>query len=377
MSSLAATQLDKGKSMSETSIHWRNDPATELLNSAELANDWDRLNALRGDLPFLASDVIATALSIFGSGRERLLVGKVNARTCAMFLLVPQGRVRWSTFQPSQIPLGAWVATQDFTLQALAKSLIRGPLGLCIVLSITQVDPRVAPRAPDALDSEHVDYIETGWVEIADDFDTYWNARGKNLRANMRKQRNKLAASGVALGMETLDQHGEIASAIEQYGMLESAGWKAGQGTAVSLDNEQGRFYRAVLELASLRGEARVYQYKFDEKVVAMNLCLVRRDTLVILKTTFDESFKTLSPAFLLSEDQLKSLFKEGQIQRLEYFGRMMEWHTRWTDKQRTIYHLTQFRIGILKQLAQYRRKRLHARDEAAANKPSADVTTE
>lgn len=343
--------------MPDASIQWRNLPANVLLDEPALADTWDRLNATRGDLPFLASDVINAALRIFGHHRERLLVGSTNAKVCAMFLLVPEGSFRWSTFQPSQIPLGAWVANNEMPLQHLTKSLIRGPLGPCMALSITQIDPRIAARAQDGADNEHADYIDTGWIDLDDSFEHYWNTRGKNLRANMRKQRNKLAASGVKVAMEILDQHGDMAPAIERYGKLESAGWKAGQGTAVNLANAQGRFYRTILEQASLRGEARVYQYKFDGTVVAMNLCLLRGDTLVILKTTFDESFKTLSPAFLLSEDQLKGLFEQNHVRRLEYFGRLMEWHTRWTDKQRTIYHLTQFRSGIFKKLAHLLRK--------------------
>lgn len=99
-----------------------------------------------------------------------------------MFLLCRQGRFRWQTFQPSQLPLGAWVAAPQLQLLDLARSLMRGPIGLCLGLSITQVDPRIAPRAEDTPDSQHTDYIDTGWIDIEGTFDDYWSARGKNLR---------------------------------------------------------------------------------------------------------------------------------------------------------------------------------------------------
>ena len=48
-----------------------------------------------------------------------------------------------------------------------------------------------------------------------------------------------------------------------------------------------------------------------------------------------------------------RALFAEQQIKRLEYYGSLMEWHTRWTDNRRTLYHLTTFRNGVVKRLAE------------------------
>jgi CelD/BcsL family acetyltransferase involved in cellulose biosynthesis len=342
-------------------IHWENLAASALAQNAQLRQAWDQLNAERGSLPFLSSDAIASALSILGDGTERLLVGTASSNVVAMFLLTPQGKLQWRTFQPSQVPLGAWVAKADLDLLSLARSLLRGPLGFCLGLSITQVDPLVASRAADAPDSQSIDYIDTGWIDIEGTFDAYWAARGKNLRQNMRKQRVKLAADGVTLTMQVLRDHADMAPAIARYGKLESAGWKAQSGTAIHPDNAQGRFYRELLEHASLRGEAAVYQYLFDDRVVAMNLCLLSQGTLVVLKTTYDESIKTLSPAFLLREEELQDIYRQGQIKRMEYFGKVMDWHTKLTDKKRTIYHLTVYRWAFAKHLAAARRAKTSA----------------
>ncbi len=352
--------------MQTKDICWKNVPATHLAQDSELRFAWDQLNAARGDLPFLASDVMVIAIGALGDGGERLLIGRIGARVVAMFLLTSMDRFRWGTFQPSQLPLGAWVADADLPLPDVARSLVRGPLGLCLALSITQVDPRAAPRAEDGADSWHTDYIDTGWVDIEGSFDDYWSARGKNLRQNMRKQRNRLAADGVSLTMQVLREHADMAAVIARYGSLESAGWKEQSGTAIHPDNTQGRFYRELLEHASLRGEAVVYQYRFDDRVVAMNLCLLRQGVLVVLKTTYDELIKTFSPAFLLRENELQQIFREGEIRRVEYFGRLMDWHTKLTDKKRTLYHLTVYRWPVIKKLAHARREKMHAKAPAA-----------
>ena len=344
--------------MPKTDIHWKNLPASSLQKDSQLLRAWDQLNAARGDLPFLAGDAIVSALKILGDGSERLLVGYDGTRVVAMFLLNPLAKFQWRTFQPSQLPLGAWVADAHLQLLDIARSLLRGPLRFCLGLSITQVDPHVAPRSDDTLDSLHTDYIDTAWLDIEGSFDEYWNARGKNLRQNMRKQRAKLLADGVKLTMHVLRNHADMAPAVARYGSLESSGWKAQKGTAIHPDNAQGRYYRELLENASLRGEAVAYQYLFDDRVVAMNLCLTRKGSLIVLKTTYDESIQSYSPASLLRETELQDLHEGGQIKHLEYFGRLMEWHTKLTEKKRTIYHLTVYRWPFVKKLAEARRRK-------------------
>ena len=355
------------------SLQWQRLPAAALLTDGALQAEWNRLNAARRDLPFMTATAVNAALKAFGEGGEALAIARRDGQVRAMLLLTPEGRRGWRTFQPSQLPLGAWVAEAELPTQALADSLQRGPLGLCPVLSFTQVDPWLAPREEDGASSTRADYIETGWIDIAGSFDDYWAQRGKNLRQNMRKQRSKLAAEGVVVTLRSLTDAADMAGAIARYGALESAGWKASQGTAIHLDNAQGRFYRELLETAAAEGGALVHECLFDERTVAINLCVRRGDTLVVLKTTYDESIQNLSPAFLLNQDAVKAVFDEGRIRRLEYYGRLMDWHTKWTDNKRVLYHLTSYRWPLLKRFAAHRaRSRSAPEPEPAALASSA-----
>ncbi|MBL8349611.1 MAG: GNAT family N-acetyltransferase [Burkholderiaceae bacterium] len=340
--------------MTVTSLTWQNLAASPSFADPAVCAEWNRLNSLRSNLPFLDTYALGSALRVFGRGDERLLVGRDAGKVRAMFLLQRCGYGRWQTVQPSQVPLGAWVAEPGLSLPDLARQLLRGPLGASLVLSITQVDPAHAPREPDGPDCLWTDYIETGWIDIEGTFDAYWAQRGKNLRSNMRKQQNKLSSEGVAGELLSFTAAADMVPALERYGQLESAGWKAGQGTAIHPDNDQGRFYRQLLEQAASRGEALVYEYRLDGRTVASNLCLTRAGTLVVLKTTYDESVdKSLSPAFLLHLASLRTLFEDARTNRLEYFGRFMEWHSRWTEKKRTLHHLTSFRWPWLKKIRQ------------------------
>jgi CelD/BcsL family acetyltransferase involved in cellulose biosynthesis len=353
-----------------TTLSWQRLNARVLVDDAALRADWNRLNDCRLGVPILHADAVAAALTVFGDGREQLFVGRLGTDVAAMFVLQPQGRLRWSTFQPSQLPLGCWVATAEFALDDLARQMMRsGAAGLCLAISVTQVDPLQAERGGDAADNRHIDYIPTSWLEVSGSFEEYWAARGKNLRQNARKQRNKLATDGIAARMRLMRDVAEVAPALARYGTMEGAGWKAQQGTAILPDNDQGRFYDRLLRDAAARGEALITEYLFDDCTVAMNFGLLRAGIWIVLKTTYDETVpNALSPASLLREDELQHIFGGGEIRRIEYYGRTMDWHTKLTDRQRTLYHLTAYRWPWVKRLVERRRR------PTAAVQPSAEA---
>ena len=323
---------------------WEWFPASRF---ADVASRWDALNATTGNLPLLHSDMLAEAIRCFGTGREMvglLVQPEAAGRVGAAGIFGRHGVGQWSTFQPSQLPVGPFLLDRSVTANNLLASVLPALPGWSIVLSITQQDPAVLAR-PTADDATAVlDYIDTARVTIAGTFEDYWAARGKNLRANVKKQLSKLASEGIATHVDVLTRPEEMAGAIADYGRLETSGWKAGQGTAVNVDNAQGDFYRSVLTRFARRSAARVYRYRYGERVAAMDLCVESSDTLYILKTAYDESIQGTSPATLMRHAYLPDLVNREGKRRIEFYGRVMEWHRRWTDDVRTMYHVTRYR---------------------------------
>jgi CelD/BcsL family acetyltransferase involved in cellulose biosynthesis len=329
-------------------MEWNLLPAEDF---PRIAADWDRLNALGRAVPFLGSTFVAHALAHFGTGLESLAVCMLQAEPVALGVLTRESAAIWRTFQPSQLPLGAWVMRPDVRMDVIAEALIRRLPGSTLLLGITQQDPYIIPRPQESARLKTLDYIETAWIDIDGGFEDYWAARSKNLRHNMKRQRKQLDSNGTQVILEEITRAEEIADAIRDYGRLESAGWKAESGTAIHPDNDQGRFYRSMLEAYCRAGEGRVYRYRFDGQVVAMDLCIERGPIQVVLKTTYDESYKGLSPAFLMRQDVLRRLFESKRIRRVEFYGKLMEWHTRWTDQVRVLYHVNVYRWPLLIQL--------------------------
>lgn len=350
-------------------MSWSIVSADDFAAHPALAARWRELHQAGASSPLLALEFADAALTVFGSGSELLAWhcdqdGQVNV----MAILTPGRLGAWSTFQPSQAPLGFWLQRharlQPAQLSHLLHALPAAGGIPGVMLGLTQCDPMLLERPFDTPTLATLDYIQTARVTLEGGFDAYWQGRGKNLRANLKKQRKRLLQDGIAVGMQISRAEEDMAAAVTDYGSLESAGWKAAGGTAVDGANAQGRFYCLLLEAFARQGAASVYRYWIGERLAAMDLCIEGGGCLIVLKTAYDEQLSErlghpLSPALLMREEACRALFDEARLARIEFYGRVMDWHLRWTDDIRTMYHLNAYRWSWL--------RRLHARAAAAS----------
>lgn len=337
-----------------------------------LSNAWQQLNRRGPNTPLLDADFIGSLIAEFASGRELIaFYGDEHQPAAAALLHSPRYGV-WETFQPSQAPLGAWLTDRTIALEESVRSLARALPGYALVIGITQQDPELNPRPADSARLRALDYIRTARIAVAGRFEDYWSGRSKNLRHNMKRRRNRLAEQGTSTRLETVTSPAAIAQAIVDYGALESAGWKAGHGTAIAPDNPQGRFYTAMLNRFAHNGEARIYRYWFNAKPVAMELSLLRGDTLILLKSTYDESEATHAPALLMRQEIFQQVFDEGRVKKIEFYGRVLEWQTKWTDEFRILYHVNSYRWASLPPIwnliARWKQRRAPAPQAAPAD---------
>jgi CelD/BcsL family acetyltransferase involved in cellulose biosynthesis len=331
---------------------WTLHPISQL---ADFAGQWDALVRSRPGTPFLETAFLQPIVDTFGSGAEQICLYHSGGQLRAAAIMQRGRKGMWQTFQPSQLPLGAWISDESVDLVSACGELMPQLPGLTLGIGVTQLDSRTQVRPEDGPRVRTQDYIQTAWVDIEGSFETYWEARGKNLKQNTRKQRNKLQAEGSKTRMECVTAPEDVPKAIEEYGLLESAGWKTADGTAIHPDNAQGQFYRKMLENFCHLGRGRVYRYWFDDKVVAMDLCIHDHTAIVILKTTYDESYKTVSPSTLMRQTEFQHIFEEQEFKRIEFYGKVMEWHTRWTEHSRSIYHANVYRHAVVPRLLDLR----------------------
>ena len=306
---------------------------------------WDALNLAQNNHVLLDSGFIAALLSHFASHKVVLAIQE-DPGNPAMALMESKAPGVWETFQPSWAPLGPILyGTGEGGRENLA-SLMRSLPGYALQMDVLHQDPDCSGLSAESGCHwiEKLDYIQTARIPLEGTFEEYWTSREGRLRKNNDRLRRRMLEKGLRLDFTVIRDPAEVEGAIQDFCRLESKGWKAKEGTAVLVDNAQGRFYRSLLEDFCSRGEGVIYQLRIDGQVVATDICIARGEMLVLLKTAYDEDLSVYSPAFLLREDIVRDLYAGGQVRNYEFYGPLMEYQLRWTRNVRTLYHLTCFR---------------------------------
>jgi len=306
---------------------------------SELGRVWDEINASNANLPILDSLFFARLAAMSETREGKLALCEDAGVPVAATMLVNNHFGAWQTYQPSQAPLGAWVQKGALPLAKLLETLGQALPASTLLVSASQLDPDVNPRPDSDKRLRTLDYIDTARLTLNESFEDYWSLRGKNLKKNVKRQRNRLEREGIATRFECIRDSSSIGAAVDDYGLIESRGWKAKEGTALHPKNVQGRFYRALFEDMSERGEAFALRYSYNDALVATDLYLERDGVLILLKTTYDETQTTTSPSSLLREESLQLFFRSGHYRRVEFYGRVMDWHKKWTTEFRRLYH--------------------------------------
>ncbi len=307
---------------------------------------WDDLNSKIDNHVLLDSKFWEALLHQFSN--EKTLLGVCDSHEFpGMALVESDGLGMWSTFQPSQAPIGPILLGNSENIEGQLKEILRGLPGYALGIGITQQDPSFGYlntiEAHDAVEMK--DYVTTSRISVREDFEQYWNARGNDLRTNVRKRLRRLEREGFSVFLDIHSVPEEMGRCLQQYGDLEETGWKGRNGTAVTTTNTQGRFYKRMLESFCQTNEAEIYSLRFNDNTVAQKICLRRNGMVVFLKMAYDEHYKHLSPGYLLQYEILQRLFNDKDIDSVETYGRVNEgWTDKWTNDFRTMYHLNFFR---------------------------------
>lgn len=332
------------------------------------ATDWDQLNrSTFGHHPLLDSRFWNGLLRSFGHGGIRLWVLRRRDTVLAMCLLEQRGWGHWESFLPAQAQVGPVMipdtALVDSLLLALRPRAIQLDL-LCIDPAICRLQPspdRAARLTPHAL---------TMNVATQGGHAAYWERRSAGLRQNQRRYERLARKDGLQLVLRVTRDAAEMPAAVRRYAALESAGWKGIAGSALAPGNEQARFYSGTLAAFAATGQAAVHELWDGERLVASRLMVESNGTLVMLKTTYDESLARYAVGWQLLSQSLQQAFADPAVHHVEFYTNASTAQLAWAGGTRWIQHvsyLRQSRLGSLWNVAQALRRRFVARDPAAA----------
>ncbi len=334
----------------------RSTPDWQLIGArqgfAANADRWARLNRrLFGGHPLLDPRFVGPLVEHFGTTSTRLAILGDPAEPCGM-MLVDRGRAGlWNTFLPSQCQI-APVLLAPCDAHRL-PALIRALPGRAIAFDLLSQDPLYScvagveqPEGVVGLMETHP-HVRTMSVRLEGGFEQYWSARSRTLIKNMRRYGNRIERDDLRLEFEAATEPAHVTARVVDYGLLESAGWKGALGTAASLDSIQGRFYAAMMRGFAERGDAAVYSLLHGEHVVACRLVVRSPTMIVILKTTYDESYRRYAPGRLLLRAVLREMFERHTGAVVEFYTNATDEQLAWATDQRGIENVRVYRSAL------------------------------
>lgn len=105
---------------------------------------------------------------------------------------------------------------------------------------------------------------------------------------------------------------------LDHFLRLEASGWKARQGTALAMHEEQRRFIMQAASAGWARGQAGMHGLFLDDRPIAMLLCFQSGAGLFAYKIAYDEAFAKFSPGVQMTLQVLAKLHAEPAISWLD-----------------------------------------------------------
>ena len=179
-------------------------------------------------------------------------------------------------------------------------------------------------------------------------FEDYWSQRKKKLRDNVKRYFKRAAQDGFEESLRESRTPSDVERAFETYARIESSGWKGEAGTAITIENAQGRFYGDVLRRFAARGQARIFELLFNDEVVSSRIGIQDGNMIVFLKTTYDERFSKYSPGRRILYRTLETLFADDSADELEFYTNATADQAQWASELREIQHVTMYRSAAV-----------------------------
>jgi CelD/BcsL family acetyltransferase involved in cellulose biosynthesis len=179
--------------------------------------------------------------------------------------------------------------------------------------------------------------------------DEWFASTSKNLKASLRKARNRFEREG-KMTITTATARDEIEAAFEEYVAIEATGWKADKGALANQPADYGVMRHFLLASAD-SGRVSVRTLRLDGRPAAAQLANVTAGTLELLKVAYDDALADLSPSNLLMADLIRECCDRPDIARIDLITNQ-PWHDRWHADELPTYQARDINLRRLGGLA-------------------------
>ena len=311
-------------------------------HAAKYQAAWDDLvNTQHENNPMLLSSFCFPLVCRSTNETKLAILFDSNSIVCAA-VIEKSSILKWSVAKPAQCQVALWVG--DFQSTECISLLFKA-LPSCQLIDCIGVDPRFTPSLLSQSVATHISVHNTTiTIEDLTSIERYWDSRNRKLRQNIRRYRRKLDSESSPIELKVYDQMDQIKTAIDDYGFLESRGWKGENGTALHPGNFQGNFYRQTIGDLTQKISVFVFELYYGEELVASRIVAGDERQLVMLKTTYDEKYKKLAFGRVLLAMVIEYIITHRLTAKIDFYTDATVEQKEWSTHERDISAVTYMR---------------------------------
>jgi hypothetical protein len=312
---------------------------------------WDRLApacdslALEARAFYLSHAWLRSYWAAFGRGELDI---RTAHRDGLLVAWIPWRRTRWvrwglplrqieNLFSPPVGRSDVAVGRQDSQVMDLVlEDSLRDSWELAVLLEIPAASPwlqcLIAACARVRLRVRTRPSLDSPFITIAGDWNSYLRHRPARHVKALRNRRNRLKAEGLAARFECVSRPEDVGHLMPEVYSLARRSW-TGQRNRSIADEPQRTFFGAAIERFASAGKLRLWTLRFGDRLASFEIHVRWAGVETALKASFDPEFAPLSPGAVLDAHVIESLFDEGQVRRYDLLGKPEPYKLRWTDE--------------------------------------------
>lgn len=147
-----------------------------------------------------------------------------------------------------------------------------------------------------------------------DSVDYFAETISKSSRRNMKRLLRQLGEKG-EFEYDVARSPSDVRVALEEFLLLENAGWKGRQRTSLAADRFHAAFAREAVNNLAERDLCRIHSFKLDGRVIASLIVFVQSGHAWTWKTAYDEALSQYSPGTLLIMRVTESHLEDPNIE--------------------------------------------------------------
>jgi CelD/BcsL family acetyltransferase involved in cellulose biosynthesis len=202
-----------------------------------------------------------------------------------------------------------------------------------------------------------VDYLKKGsiphdtrreypsfYLSLDGTYPDYLQKRSANFRYNLKRKEKKLRGMGDIRFCKTENSQ-SLDEVYKNLLYIEENSWKHNHGTAITSIKKQRELYKELCESTARKKWLHLCFLFLNNEPIAYNLGLAIREKYYLLKLSYHEKYKQVSPSILLMAWAIEDLIRGG-IKAYDFAGEPYQYESQWTKEFRwhkslTIYNNT------------------------------------